>query len=145
MTTAMGYSGNTDKAIATNIKKGGCSMLFNGKEIGVEELSKMMAQLKVLQSLQKEAKKAGLITAKAVSEKKEKSANFNLMLAQFAPVIEANKAIIASLFKEFDGQDSISFDVSKEYHVIIRSKAVVKAKQDARKAEADAKAKAAKE
>lgn len=114
-------------------------IMFNGKELSVQELNAKMAELKALQGLQKEAKKAGLITAKAVSEKKEKSANFNLMLAQFAPVIEANKTIVATLFKEFDGQDSISFDVSKEYHVIIRSKAVVKAKQDARKAAETAK------
>ena len=115
-------------------------MLFNGKEISIEELNKKMAELKILQGLQKEAKKAGLITAKAVSEKKEKSANYNLMVAQFVPVIETNKVIIAALFKEFDGQDSISFDCGKDYHVIIRSKAVVKEKQEARAAEAKAKA-----
>lgn len=112
-------------------------MLFNGQEISIEEITKKMAELKMLQGLQKEAKKAGLIvTAKAVSEKKEKSANFNLMLAQFAPVISTNSSIIATLFDEFTGQDSISFDVSADYHMIIRSKSVVKAKQDARKAAA---------
>ena len=113
-------------------------IMFNGVEIGKEELNKKMEELKTLMALQKEAKKAGLITAKAkVSEKKEKSANFNLMLASFAPVVETNLELIGNLFKEFDGQDSISFDVHKEYHVIIRSKSVVKAKQDARKAKAD--------
>ena len=120
-------------------------MQFNGKEISIEELNKKMVELKALQGLQKEAKKAGLITAKAVSEKKEKSANYSLMVAQFVPVVTTNKTIIEALFKEFEGQDSISFDCGEKYHVIIRSKAVVKAKQDARKAEADAKAKAAKE
>ena len=118
-------------------------MLFNGKEISVEELNAKMLELKALQSLQKEAKKAGLITAKAVSEKKEKSANYNLMLAQFGPIVDVNATILTALFTEFEGQDSISFDVNKDYHVIVRSKAVVKAKQDARKAEA-AKVEAAK-
>jgi len=112
-------------------------MLFNGKEISIEELNAKMAELKVLQGLQKEAKKAGLIVAtKAVSEAKEKSANYALMVAQFVPTIDVNKEILAALFTEFAGQDSISFDVGKEYHVIVRSKAVVKAKQDARKAAA---------
>jgi hypothetical protein len=110
-------------------------IMFNGKEISVDELNAKMAELKALQGLQKEAKKAGLIT-KAVAAKKEKSANFALMLAQFQPVLETNASIVAALFTEFDGQDSISFDVNKEYHVIIRSKAVVKAKQEKRVADA---------
>ena len=109
-------------------------MMFNGVEITMEELTKKMTELKVLQSLQKEAKKAGLVGAKAVAKKQEKSANFNLILAQFAPVINANRSIITALFEEFAGQDSISFDCDKEYHIIVRSKAVVKAKQEARKA-----------
>jgi len=119
-------------------------MMFNGVEITMEELTKKMTELKVLQSLQKEAKKAGLVGAKAVAKKQEKSANFNLILAQFAPVINANRSIITALFEEFAGQDSISFDCDKEYHVIVRSKAVVKAKQEARKAKL-LKAKAEKE
>ena len=56
------------------------------------------------------------------------------MISEFAPILEVEAATIAALFTEFEGQDSISFDVNKDYHVIIRSKAVVKAKQDARKA-----------
>ena len=119
-------------------------MMFNGVEITMEELTKKMTELKVLQSLQKEAKKAGLVGAKAVAKKQEKSANFNLILAQFAPVINANRNIVTALFEEFAGQDSISFDCDKEYHVIVRSKAVVKAKQEARKAKL-LKAKAEKE
>jgi len=119
-------------------------MMFNGVEITMEELTKKMTELKVLQSLQKEAKKAGLVGAKAVAKKQEKSANFNLILAQFAPVINANRSIITALFEEFVGQDSVSFDCDKEYHVIVRSKAVVKAKQEARKAKL-LKAKAEKE
>jgi hypothetical protein len=111
------------------------TMEYNGKVMTMEEINKKMEELKVLQALQKEAKKAGLIVKAAkVSEKKEKSANFNLLLAQLAPVVETNKKLIGDLFVEFAGQDSISFDAHKEYHVIIRSKAVVKAKQDARKA-----------
>jgi hypothetical protein len=112
-------------------------IMFNGVEITAEELNAKMAELKVLQGLQKEAKKAGLITAKAVTEKKERSANYKLMLAEFSPVFEVEAALIAELFKEFEGQDSISFDVNDKYHVIIRSKAVVKAKQEARKKEAE--------
>ena len=111
-------------------------IMFNGVEISMEDLSAKMAELKALQGLQKEAKKAGLITAKVTAERKEKSANFNLVLAQFSPIVETNRSIIAALFAEFEGQDSISFDVDKEYHVIIRSKAVVKAKQDKRATDA---------
>jgi hypothetical protein len=114
-------------------------MEFNGKVMTLEELNKKMEELKALMSLQKEAKKAGLIVKVAkVSEKKEKSANFNLLLAQLSPVIESNKDLVEKLFEEFAGQDSISFDAHKDYHVIIRSKAVVKAKQDARKAKKEA-------
>ncbi|MDP2365599.1 MAG: hypothetical protein Q8M94_17760 [Ignavibacteria bacterium] len=109
-------------------------MIFNGKEISIEELNAKMMELKVLQGLQKEAKKAGLIIAtKAVSEAKEKSANYALMVAQFTPMVDINRIILAALFTEFAGQDSISFDVGKEYHIIVRSKAIVKQKQDARK------------
>lgn len=56
---------------------------FNGVEYSVEEINAKMAEMKVLQSLQKEAKKAGLITGKVTTEKERKSANFNLLLAQF--------------------------------------------------------------
>jgi len=111
----------------------GGTMMFNGREITIDELTKKMAELKVLQSLAKEAKKAGLIGAKTVAEKQEKSANFNLMLAQFIPIINTNQSIITTLFKEFVGQDSISFNCDKEYTVIIRNKTAVKAKQEARK------------
>lgn len=121
-------------------------MTYNGRQYTADEIQTLMARMKILQGVYKEAKKKGLITEKAVAEKKEKSAIFNLMLAQFAPVMEANKVIVADLFKEFDGQDSISFDINKDYHIIIRSKAVVKAKQEARKvavkAEAEAEVKA---
>ena len=110
-------------------------ILFNGVTISVDELHKKMAELKALQGLQKEAKKAGLIV-KAKVAPRDKSANFNLVLAQFAPVVESNAKIIAGLFIEYEGQDSISFDVNKDYHVIIRSKAVVKAKQEKRAADA---------
>lgn len=111
-------------------------IMFNGAEISLDMLTKKMAELKALQGLQKLAKAAGLITAKAVTEKKEKSANFSLLLAQWVPVVDSNLDVIAALFTEFVGQDSISFDCGDKYHVIIRSKAIVKAKQDARKSAA---------
>ena len=110
-------------------------IMFNGKEISMDDLNKKMQELKALQALQKEAKKAGLIKAVKVGVVKERSANYNLVLAQFKPVTDTNEGVIDNLFKEYDGQDSISFDVNDKYHVILRSKAVVKAKQDARKAE----------
>ncbi len=116
------------------------TLTFNGIVLTSDDIQKKMTELKALQGLQKAAKQAGLITAKAVSEKKEKSANFALMLAQWIPVVDANLTVIEQLFKEFDGQDSISFDCGVAYHVIIRSKTIVKAKQDARKAEVEIKA-----
>ena len=111
------------------------AMMFNGTEITVDELIKKMAELKVLRSLAKEAKKAGLVGAKTVVKKQEKSANFNLMLAQFAPIVSTNQSIITALFKEFVGQDSISFNCDKEYTVIIRNKTAVKIKKEAQKVE----------
>ena len=111
------------------------AMMFNGTEITIDELIKKMAELKVLRSLAKEAKKAGLVGAKTVVKKQEKSANFNLMLAQFAPIINTNRSIITALFKEFAGQDSISFNCDKEYNIIIRNKTAAKIKKEAQKVE----------
>ena len=111
------------------------AMMFNGTEITIDELTKKLAELKVLRSLAKEAKKAGLVGAKTVAKKQEKSANFNLMLAQFTPIVNTNQSIIAALFKEFVGQDSISFNCDKEYNIIIRNKTAAKIKKEAQKVE----------
>ncbi len=110
-------------------------MLFNGIELSIVEIQAKMAELKTLQTLQKEAKKAGLLkTVKAIAEK---SANYSLMLAQWRPVIEGNKSILGLLFEEFKGQDSVSFTVNNDYVVIVRSRVIVAEKAAARKAAQD--------
>jgi len=114
---------------------------FNGVELTPDQVKAKMAEFQAMQkqfaSLKKEAKAKGIVVEKATKEAKEKSAEYQLIVASFAPVIEANASQIESLFlasrTDIDdattGNDSISFDVSKEYHVIIRSKSVTSAKK----------------
>lgn len=71
---------------------------YNGKTLSLSEIQAKMEELKNLQKLQKEAKKAGLIT-KAVSTPKEKSAEVVLLAGNFAPVITANAEVIQKLFE----------------------------------------------
>ena len=110
---------------------------FNGVEMTMEMIQAKMAELKSLQGLQKEAKKAGLIvkTAKVAGVK---SASYTLLVGNFAPVLSVNKETIETLFKEHVGQDSVSLDVTEEYFVILRSKKVMKDKAATRAAEAKA-------
>ena len=114
---------------------------FNGNVMTIEELNEKMAELASLQKLQKEAKKAGVIT-KAVKVEKEKPAEIALLIEAFKPVVEANLDCITPLFANgIDGLDSVSFNVNDDYIVIIRDRKVMKAKAEARKENAKAEAK----
>lgn len=114
-------------------------IVLNGKEMTIEELNKAMAKLTELTKLQKAAKAAGVIATK---EKKaiEKPKEYELLKANLVPFVEANADIIAKLFANYAGQDSVSLAITKKYSVIIRDMDITKEKQKANK---DAKKKAA--
>lgn len=127
------------------------TVTIDGKEMNMDEINKLLDSMKSLQkqvaAVKKEAKAKGI---KLAPEKapKEKSAEYILLVANFLPTVEANLETIAKMFSDSretaddvtSGQDSISFNVTDEYQVIIRSSSVTKAK----KAKRDAEAKAAK-
>ncbi len=105
---------------------------FNGVEMSLEDVQKKMAELKGLMSLKKEAKKAGLIVA-TKGAPKEKPPEVAILAANFKPAIDTNTKIIAGLFDGvYKGQDSISFNVTDRYQVIIRDRVITKQKADAR-------------
>ena len=116
---------------------------FNGVELTPDQVKVKMAEFLAMQkqfaTLKKEAKARGIVVEKATKEAKEKSAEYQLIVASFAPVLEANLLQIQGMFLASredieditSGQDSISFDVSKDYHIIIRDKNVTKAKKTA--------------
>jgi len=117
-------------------------MLFNGKEITADELKAKMAELDQLTKLKKEAKKAGLISAK-VGVPKVRPAEVTLMIKSFEPTIAAMKNTLVKLFTvDYKGQDSISMNVSDDYAVIIRDRKITAKKAEDRKAKAKADAEA---
>ena len=70
---------------------------FNGKMISMDELNAKMAELRALQTMEKAAKKAGVIVA-VKKEAKEKPAEILLLIGNFVPTITANIDVIAKLF-----------------------------------------------
>jgi hypothetical protein len=112
------------------------TLMFNGEELTLAQINEKIRELKALQGLQKEAKKAGLIVAAPRAEK-EKSAEYMLLVAAFAPVLDVNADQISSVFaktitvEDTFGQDSISFKITDKYSVIIRDMDVAKAKKAA--------------
>jgi hypothetical protein len=125
------------------------TVTVDGKEMSMDEINKLLEAQKSLNkqlaAVKKEAKSKGI---KLVAEKapKEKTAEYILLVANFLPTVEANEATIAKMFidsrsdasDDTSGQDSISFNVTPEYQVIIRSTSVTKAKKEARDAKVQA-------
>ena len=127
------------------------TIMVDGKALTMDELNKMLdtfkSMSKTVKAAKKEAKAQG-IKLEVEKAPKEKSAEYALLVANFLPLLEAYVDIINKMFVDSrddaeditSGQDSISFNVSEEYQVIIRSSGVTKAK----KAKRDKEAKAAK-
>jgi hypothetical protein len=119
------------------------TMMFNGESLTLSQINAKMSELKALQSLQKEAKKAGLIVAAPKAER-EKSAEYVLMQAAFAPVLSVNAEQIFKLFsstitiEDAYGNDSISFKITDQYSVIIRDMKVAGKKKLANDAKKEA-------
>ena len=133
------------------------TIMVGDKAMTMDEINLMLANAKALnaqvKAVKKDAKAKG-IKLEADKEPKVKSAEYTLLVANFFPTLEANAETIFKLFSDSrddandvtSGQDSISFNVTDEYQVIIRSSSVTKAKKakrdaEAKKAKAEAEAK----
>ena len=123
------------------------TIMVDGKEMSLTELNQLIETAKGLQrtvkAAKKEAKAKGIkIDADKVA--KEKSHEYALLVANFLPTVEENIETISKMFTDSrsdsddltSGQDSISFNVTSEYQVIIRSSSITKAKKAKRDAEA---------
>ena len=123
------------------------TIMVDGKALTMDELNKMLdtfkSMSKTVKAAKKEAKAQG-IKLEVEKAPKEKSAEYALLVANFLPLLEAYVDIINKMFVDSrddaeditSGQDSISFNVSEEYQVIIRSSGVTKAKKAKRDKEA---------
>jgi hypothetical protein len=125
------------------------TIMVGDKAMTMDEINIMLASAKSLNAQVKAVKKDAKAKGIKLTEDKEpkvKSAEYVLLVANFLPTLEANAETISKLFANSrsdandvtSGQDSISFNVTDEYQVIIRSSSVTKAKKAKRDAEAKA-------